>query len=102
MSDVEQFLAAIFGSVIVLAIVSVIVGKKSQAPAVINDFGSALSKVVAAAVNPVSANYGYGNGNSSFSSPSLVGNQPLNLPGVTQNTLEGTPMTNPLLYGSPL
>lgn len=68
MSDAEQFLAAIFGGIITIAIVSVIVGQKSQAPAAISSFGTAISSVVAAAVNPVSANYGYGNGSSSFSS----------------------------------
>lgn len=90
MSDVEQFLAVIFGSIITIAIVSVIVGKQSKAPQAIQAFGTALSSVVAAAVNPVSANYGYGNGNSTFGSSQSLSTTPgipwqsLPLPGISQ------------------
>lgn len=70
MDDISKILLAFFGGIITLAIVSAIVGQKSQAPAAIQAFGNSISKVVAAAVNPVSANYGYGNGGSSFGSPS--------------------------------
>lgn len=69
MDDISKILLAFFGGIITLAIVSAIVGQKSQAPAAISAFGNSISKVVAAAVNPVSANYGYGNGGSTFSSP---------------------------------
>lgn len=70
MEDVSKIILAFFGGIITLAIISTIVGQKSQAPAAIQAFGNSISKVVAAAVNPVSANYGYGNGGSTFSSPS--------------------------------
>ena len=70
MDDISKILLAFFGGIITLAIVSAIIGQKSQAPAAISAFGNSISKVVAAAVNPVSANYGYGNGGSTFGSPS--------------------------------
>lgn len=70
MDDITKIITTFFGTIVIVAIVATIVGKKSQAPAAIQAIGSSLSSVVAAAVNPVSANYGYGNGGSTFSSPS--------------------------------
>jgi hypothetical protein len=62
MDDVTKIITAIFGLVAVIAIVSVVVSRKSQAPQAIHAIGSAIGNIVAAAVNPVSANYGYGSG----------------------------------------
>lgn len=64
MDNFSSILLTIFGGIITLALVSVIVGRKSQAPQAIQAIGGAISNVVAAAVNPVSAAYGFGNGNS--------------------------------------
>lgn len=69
MDDLTKIITAIFGTVALVAIVSVIVSRRSQAPQAIHAIGSAIGNVVAAAVNPVSANYGYGNGASAFSLP---------------------------------
>lgn len=70
MDDLTKIITAIFGGVIVIAIVSVIVGRKSQAPQAIQAIGSSIGNIVAAAVNPVSANYGYGSGSQAATSPS--------------------------------
>ena len=70
MDDITKILTAVFGGVIVIAIASVVVSHKSQAPQAIQAIGSSIGNIVAAAVNPVSANYGYGNGASPFSLPS--------------------------------
>jgi hypothetical protein len=53
MEDMSRALVAIFSAIITLAIVSVIISKRSQAPQVIQAGASALSKVVRAAVDPV-------------------------------------------------
>lgn len=47
---------AIFGGVVTIAIISVIVGRNSQAPAVIQSASGALSQVIAAAVSPANTN----------------------------------------------
>jgi hypothetical protein len=49
---------AIVGGIITVAIVSVIVGTKSKAPAAISAAGGALSQVISAAVNPVATSPG--------------------------------------------
>lgn len=72
MDNFTSILLTIFGGIITLAIVSVIVSRKSNAPQAIQAIGGAVSNIVAAAVNPVSANYGYGNGGSTFSSPGNI------------------------------
>jgi len=54
--DVGKGLATIFGGIIVIAVVSVIVGQKSQAPAAIQAASSAIAKIVQAAVSPASTN----------------------------------------------
>lgn len=72
MDDATKIITALFGGIVVIAIAAVIVGQKSQAPQAIQSIGSAVGSVVAAAVNPVSAHYGYGNGSSTFSTPSTI------------------------------
>lgn len=69
MDDFTKIVTAIFGGVIIIAIAAVIVGRKSQAPQAIQSIGSAIGNIVAAAVNPVSANYGYGTGQQTGTSP---------------------------------
>lgn len=69
MDDAAKLVYAFLSGIVVVAIVAVIVSRKSQAPAAISSIGSAISSIVAAAVNPVSANYGYGNGSSPNTSP---------------------------------
>lgn len=72
MDDLTKILTAVFGGVVLIAIAAVIVSRKSQAPQAIQAIGSSIGNVVAAAVNPVSANYGWGNGSSTFSTPALA------------------------------
>ena len=62
MDDLTKILTAIFGGVVLIALASVIVSKRSQAPQAIHAISSGIANIVAAAVNPVSANYGYGSG----------------------------------------
>lgn len=70
MADFEKLIMAIFGGVLTLAIVSVIISKKSQAPQVIQASASALSNVIGAAVNPVQTAATNGNnGANPFSTP---------------------------------
>lgn len=72
MADVEKLVMAIFGGVLTLAIISVIISKKSQAPQVIQASASALANVIGAAVNPVqTAGTNGNNGLSSFSTPQM-------------------------------
>lgn len=54
MSDIGNALLAIVGGILTLAIISVIVGRNSKAPAAISATGALLSNVIAATVNPVS------------------------------------------------
>ncbi len=53
MNDAVSATLAIVGGVITLAIISVLVSKQAQTPAVLGAGGSALSSVIAAAVSPV-------------------------------------------------
>lgn len=69
MDDFTKVLTAVFGGVVLIAIASVIVSRKSQAPQAIQSIGSAIGNIVASAVNPVSANYGYGAGGQTATSP---------------------------------
>jgi hypothetical protein len=69
MNDALQAVLAIVGGVITVAIISVIVGQKSQAPEAIQAAGSTLSNIIAAAVNPVTKSASNGNlGANTFSS----------------------------------
>lgn len=85
MDDISKIVVAFFGGIITVAIVSVIVSRKSQAPQAISAIGGAVSRVVAAAVNPVSQAYGYGNGSQTNtnggSGPfgTLTGNNPFGM-----------------------
>lgn len=73
MDNVSQMLLAFFTGIITVAIVSVIVSRKSASSDLIRDVGTSLSKVVSAAVNPVSDAYGHGNGDTTFSNPLASG-----------------------------
>lgn len=71
MNDIGSALVTVIGSVISLAIISVLVGTKSQTSAVLQAGGSALANVINAAVSPAAG--GSGNlGLSSFSTPGLT------------------------------
>ena len=71
--DIGRALLLIFGSVITLAIVSVLVGQKSTAPAAIGAASDALAKVVSAAVSPAASASTNGNlGANVFSTPSFA------------------------------
>ena len=65
---------AVAGGIIAIAIVAVIVGQKSQAPAAITATGNSLAKIIAAAVNPVSTAATNGNNVQAFTSPAQAGN----------------------------
>ena len=68
MSKLGATLIGIFGAIITLAIISVIISRKSRAPAAIQAISSGIANVVAAAVAPGSAQTN-GNGASAFSTP---------------------------------
>lgn len=53
MGDVGKDLLAIFAGIITLAIVAVIVSKKSQSPQVLEAASTSLARVVSAAVTPL-------------------------------------------------
>lgn len=72
MDDLTKILTAVFGGIVLIAIASVVVSKKSQAPQAIQSVFSGIGNVVAAAVNPVSANYGYGTGAQASTSPGSI------------------------------
>jgi hypothetical protein len=72
MDKIGSMIIAIFGGVITLAIVSVLISKKSSFPAAIQAGSSALANVVAAAVNPVNtASTNGNNGLTAFATPAL-------------------------------
>lgn len=72
--DIGNALLVIFGAIITLAIVSVLVGQKSSAPAGIAAAGNALATVVAAAVAPSGNAANNGNlGANVFTSSGLAG-----------------------------
>lgn len=75
MSDFVNAMLAIVAGVLGLAIVSVLVSQKAQTSSVIQASGSALSNVIAAAVNPVTGTGASGSsGVSSVFSPSTFSN----------------------------
>lgn len=85
LSDVWKELLAIFGGVVTIAIISVIISKKSQTPAVLQAASSALANVVAAAVKPVNTATTNGNlGNNPFTTPNVspLSGQPGNAAGL--------------------
>lgn len=70
MEMADKIVMAIFGGIITLAIISVIVGQKSQAPKVIQASSSFIANIVAAAVNPVNTANTNGNlGANNFTTP---------------------------------
>lgn len=72
MRDFGGSIIGIFGAVITLAIISVIISKKSRAPEAIQSLATGLAQVVAAAVNPASSAATNGNlGANSFSTPAF-------------------------------
>lgn len=72
MSDIEKLFTAVFGGILTLAIISVIVGQKSQAPQAITAVAGGISRVVAAAVSPASTATNGNNGSNTFSTPGDV------------------------------
>lgn len=52
MGDIAKVLLTIFGAIVTLAIISVVISKKSRAPEAIGAISNGLARVVAAAVNP--------------------------------------------------
>lgn len=72
MDDFTKLVSAIFSGIVLVAIVAVIVSKKSHAPQAIQAIGGAVSSIVASAVNPVSDAYGYGTGQQAGIGPSSV------------------------------
>lgn len=70
MGTVEKIILTIFGGIITLAIVSVVIGRNSRGPEVIQASGSFLSNIVAAAVAPINTASTNGNlGANFFSNP---------------------------------
>lgn len=69
MEDALKIGSAFLAGIVAIAIVSVIVSKKSQAPQAVQALSSAVGNVVSAAVNPVSQAYGFGNGSQTSQSP---------------------------------
>lgn len=77
MDDVFKYIVAVFTGVVTLAIISVIISRKSQTPQVIQAAASALSNVVAAAVNPVNTASTNANlGAITFSTPTVQNSSP--------------------------
>ncbi len=94
MDDFTKIITAILGLTAVIAIVSVVVSKRSQAPQAIQAIASGVSSIVAAAVNPVSASYGYGNGAQAATAPaggilSGIGLSDLGIPSIASSIIPG-------------
>jgi len=70
MNDLTSAILAIVSGAFALAIISVLVSRQSQTPNVIQASGSALSGVIAAAVNPVTQSNPTSLGSNAFSAPS--------------------------------
>lgn len=89
LDDIWKVLLAVFGGVVTLAIISVIISKKSQTPQVIQSASSALANIVAAAVNPANTAATNGNlGASVFSTPNVL---PLGQSGAPSQGITITP-----------
>ena len=72
MNGTAKAAVSIFAAIIGLAIISVIISKKSRAPEAISALSTGLASIVAAAVSPQSSAATNGNnGASTFASPSL-------------------------------
>lgn len=64
MREIGPTLITVIGSIVGLAIVAVIVSRNAQTPDVLNAGGSALAKIIGAAVGPVSNSQGSNFGSS--------------------------------------
>lgn len=71
MSDLSKVILTLFGAIITLAIISVIISKRSRAPEAIGAISNGLAKVVAAAVSPASTATNGDLGASTFSTPNI-------------------------------
>jgi hypothetical protein len=91
MDKAGQVIMAIFGGIITLAVLAVIVSRKSQTPEVLQAASSALANVVGAAVAPINTNSGSppNNGNSTFSTPNF------SVPGFNDPVFGVAPPVNP-------
>lgn len=70
MSKIGPGILTLFGAIITLAIISVIISKRSRAPEAIQAFSTGVASVVAAAVSPAATSMTNGNlGASAFTSP---------------------------------
>lgn len=70
MSKAASTLVGIFGAIITLAIISVIISRKSRAPEAIQAISSGMANVVRAAVAPVNTSMTNGNlGANTFTTP---------------------------------
>ena len=69
MQALTKLLLTVFGGVIALAMISVVISRRSRAPEAIGALSNGLAGVVAAAVNPNSTN----NGNNVYSTPEKGG-----------------------------
>lgn len=72
MNSFAKAAMAIFGAIITLAIISVIISRKSRAPEAIQAITSGMARVVAAAVNPQATASTNGNpASSTFTTPTI-------------------------------
>lgn len=71
MGDFSKTFLAIFGAIISLAIISVLISKKSRAPEAIGALSNGIARVVAAAVSPASAVTNGNLGANTFTTPSI-------------------------------
>lgn len=91
MDRAKQVVLTVLGAIVTLAIISVVISKRSDTPQVIQAGASALGNVVAAAVSPVSTAATNGNlGLSTFTTPS----QPQQGPGFLSGFLSSNPFGN--------
>lgn len=71
-SKAENLVTAIFGGILTIAIIAVVVSRKSQTPQVFQAAGSFIGNLVAAAVNPIQTAGQNGNlGATPFSTPNI-------------------------------
>ena len=81
MNSLAKNIMMIFGAIITLAIISVIISRRSRAPEAIGAVSTGLARVVAAAVAPVNTAGTNGNlGAAPFSTP--TGLPTFNIPGI--------------------
>lgn len=71
MNDLTAAILAIVGGAFTLAIVSVVLSQRAQTASVIGASGTALSNVIAAAVNPITMNNPTSLGSNTFSTANI-------------------------------